>query len=87
MSREVTLRDNAVRERFMCTFKKHKINENNILEAIINKMIKNKTPKIYSHRSIVKKYVNRANKKSNKISLKTYDKNAKTASLLMFEPK
>lgn len=89
MFRPNTPTDNALAERFLRSFKEHKINQNTILDTITNELITNS--KIISYRAIVRKYVDSINKvskkKSNKKASIKNDKDAFTASMLMTEPK
>jgi integrase len=89
MSRENTPTDNAVAERFMRTFKEHKIDSITI-EQRIQSLVLNHS-KISFFRAIINQYVNslnyRPNRKSNIISPQQYDEGSYTASMLMVEPK
>ena len=86
MSRSRTPTDNPVAERFMRTFKEHKINgkiiEQSIQEAFLLEA--------KSYRKIISTYVHSLNKKPNKKSLlkspHRYDNESITASFLMCEP-
>jgi len=89
MSRENTPTDNAVAERFMRTFKEHRIDRNTIEEELQAQLILD--PKFKSFRSVINKYVNslnqKPNKKSNKTSPERHDISSHTAAMLMIEPK
>lgn len=89
MSRENTPTDNAVAERFMRTFKNHKIDGITIQETIFDTLLDNPTRKPF--RPFIKKYIKSINKKPNKKSIpkspERYNNSSKTASILMDEPK
>ena len=88
MSRENTPTDNAVAERFMRTFKEHKINGKIIEQEIQEALLANLGSKKYSNitNNFCKSVNQKPNKKSYKISPKKHDKNVSAASLLMCEP-
>ena len=87
MSRENTPTDNAVAERFMRTFKEHKI-EGKTFEQLVQEsaLLGSK-----SYRNIVNLFVKSLNKKLNKKSLfkaaEQHDKSVTIASMLMVNPK
>jgi hypothetical protein len=88
MSRENTPTDNAVAERFMKTFKEHKINGITIEDLLTRYTLKN--PNFRNSRSILNQYVESLNEKPNKKSLQLsperHDKQLSMASMLMAEP-
>jgi integrase/transposase InsO family protein len=88
MSRENTPTDNAVAERFMKTFKEHRIEDVTIEELLTRCVIEN--PNFRNFRSILNQYVKSLNEKPNKKSLKLspekHDKQSSTAAMLMAEP-
>ena len=90
MSRENTPTDNSVAERFMRTFKEHKIN-GKIIEQAIQEVAHLKlkaTPA--SYRSIVNNYVKSLNQKPNRKSIlkepQRHDRDVSVASILMPQP-
>ena len=89
MSRENTPTDNAVGERFMRTFKEHKIDGLTIEEKIQDCLFKD--PNFKSFLLIINKYIKSLNEKPNKKSKNEppyrHDTNSYTASMLMLEPK
>jgi transposase InsO family protein/integrase len=88
MSRENTPTDNAVAERFMKTFKEHKINGVTIEDLLTGYTLEN--PNFRNSRSILNQYVKSLNEKPNKksfqLSPERHDKQSSTASMLMAEP-
>nr|YP_010472369.1 hypothetical protein N4L43_pgp140 [Pleurosigma intermedium]UVG41980.1 hypothetical protein [Pleurosigma intermedium] len=90
MSRENTPTDNAVAERFMRTFKEHKINGKIIEQSIQEAIISNTSPGSKSYRNIVNNYIvnlnQKPNKKSSYKSPERHDNDVTAASLLMHEP-
>ena len=89
MSRENTPTDNSVAERFMRTFKTHKIDDQTIEECLsIEMMMRRREFTQYLHylNKYVKSLNNQPNKKS-EISAKQHDRDVTAASLLMAEPK
>jgi hypothetical protein len=88
MSRENTSTDNAVAERFMKTFKEHRIEDVTIEELLTRCAIEN--PNFRNSRSILNQYVKslneKPNKKSFKLSPERHDKQSSTAAMLMAEP-
>lgn len=89
MSRENTPTDNAVAERFMKTFKEHKLEGKTIQEYLIDSFAQN--PNFKNSRAILDKFVKSLNEKQNKKSQKTspesHDIRSTTASMFMAEPK
>ena len=87
-SRENTATDNAIAERFMKTFKKHKISGIAIEEFLIQCTLKN--PNFRNSRSMLNQYMKSLNGKPNRKSLNFYperhDKQTFTAFMLMSEP-
>jgi integrase len=88
MSRENTPTDNAVAERFMKTFKEHKIDGITIEDRLTQCTLEN--PNFRNSRSVLNQYVKSLNKKPNKKSLhlspERHDKQTFMASMLMTEP-
>ena len=88
MSRKASPKDNAVVERFMRTFKEHKINDKTFQEELFNQIELNKQFKGY--RKIFYLYVKNLNLKPNLKSRTTspeqHDTDAQVASMLMTEP-
>jgi len=88
MSRENTPTDNAVAERFMRTFKEHKIDGITIEDLLTQCILEN--PNFRNSRSILNQYVKSLNEKPNKKSLplspEKHDKQSSTAAMLMAEP-
>jgi hypothetical protein len=88
MSRENTPTDDAMAERFMKTFKEHKINGITIEDLLTRYTLKN--PNFRNSRSILNQYVKSLNEKPNKKSLQLsperHDKQSSMASMLMAEP-
>ena len=86
MSRENTPTDNAVAERFMRTFKEHRINGKTIEQSTQEAILSGSK----SYRSIVELYTESLNQKPNKKSFikspDRHDKDVRTASMLMAEP-
>ena len=88
MSRENTPTDNSVAERFMRTFKEHKIYDTTIEEALSNHIATE--PNFRSFRAVLNRYVKNLNKKPNKKSRtapEQHDKSVSAASILMAPPK
>ena len=89
MSRENTPTDNAVAERFMKTFKEHRLNCQTIQEWLLDSFSQN--PDFRNSRSVLNKFVkslnNTQNKKSTLMPPERHDKRSSVASLLMREPK
>ena len=88
MARENTPTDNPVAERFMRTFKSHKIYNTTIEEKLSNSLAIE--PNFSSYRATLNKYVNSLNGKPNKksrTSPQRQDKDVSAASLLMMDPK
>jgi integrase/recombinase XerD len=93
MSRENTPTDNAVAERYMRTFKEHKIEgktiEQALQEIVLTSNNANANAKIF--RSILNKFFKSLNRTPNNKSLiknpEKHDKDVSTASLFMVEPK
>ncbi len=88
MSRENTPTDNAVAERFMKTFKEHKIDGITIEDLLTQCILEN--PNFRNSRSILNQYVRSLNEKPNRKSLtlspEKYDKQSSMAAMLMAEP-
>ena len=88
MSRRNTPTDNSVAERFMRTFKEHRINGRIIEQEIQEAVIMNRGNRKFS--SIINKYIKSLNKKPNRksynLSPEKHDKNVSVAALLMCEP-
>ena len=88
MSRVNKPKDNAVVERFMRTFKEHKINNKTFQEELFNQIEINS--KFKGYRKIFNLYVRSLNLKPNKKSLdkspEQQDLDASVASMLMVEP-
>ena len=88
MSRKALPKDNAVIERFMRTFKEHKINDKTFQEELFHQIELNK--KFKGYRQIFNLYVKninlKPNRKSNKKSPERYDLETSVASHLMIEP-
>ena len=88
MARENTPTDNSVAERFMRTFKQHKIYNTTIEEKLSNSIAID--PNFRSYRAILNRYVNSLNNKPNKKSVMTLqkqDKSVSTAAMSMTDPK
>ena len=89
MSRPNKPKDNAVVERFIRTFKEHKINNKTFQEELLNQIEINS--KFKGYRKVFNLYVRslnlKPNKKSQKKSPEQKDLDASTASMLMVEPK
>merc|ERR1711907_428990 len=88
MARENTPTDNSVAERFMRTFKQHKIYNTTIEEKLSNSIAID--PNFRSYRATLNRYVNSLNNKPNKKSVITpqkQDRSVSTAAMLMTEPK
>lgn len=84
MSRKASPKDNAVIERFMRTFKKHKINDKTFQEELFYQIELNKQFKGY--RKISYLYVKSLNLKSNRKAPERHDTDISVASQLMVEP-
>ncbi len=88
MSRPNKPKDNAVVERFMRTFKEHKINDKTFQEELFYRIEINS--KFKGYRRIFNLYVRslkiKPNKKSHKKSPEQKDLDARMASMLMIEP-
>jgi integrase/recombinase XerD len=87
MARQNTPTDNPVAERFMRTFKEHKIYNTTLEEKLSNLLAIN--PKFTSYRACLNEYVKSLNSKPNqksKISPHQHDNNVSTATMLMQEP-
>lgn len=88
MSRENTPTDNSVAERFMRTFKNHKIYNTTIEEKLSNSIAIE--PNFKSYRATLNSYVNSLNGKPNKKSATPpykHDMDVSTAFMLMVAPK
>lgn len=88
MARENTPTDNSVAERFMRTFKEHKIYDTTIEEKLSNKILIE--PNFRSYRAVLNEYVNSLNNKPNRKSIvapSKHDKDVSAAAMLMREPK
>ena len=89
MSRPNKPKDNAVAERFIKTFKEHKLNGMTIEQWLLNSY--NQNPNFRNTRSVLNKFVKSLNSKKNKKSLKTspqrHDNQLSKTSMLMIEPK
>ena len=89
MSRPSKPKDNPVAERFMRTFKEHKIDGRTFQEELFYQLENNS--KFRGYRKIFNLYVKslnlKPNKKSQKKSPDQYDIDSSTASMLMIEPK
>ena len=88
MARENTPTDNSVAERFIRTFKEHKIYNATIEEKLSNSIAID--PNFRSYRANLNKYVNSLNSKPNRKSIvapQKHDNNVSTASMLMVDPK
>ena len=88
MARENTPTDNSVAERYMRTFKEHKVDGITIEEKLSSAMALNS--KFNSYRSYFNLYIKSLNSIPNKKSLigpECYDKGSTTASMLMLEPR
>jgi integrase/transposase InsO family protein len=87
MSRRATPKDNPVSERFMRTFKEHKLEDKTIQEYIFQELEKGP---IKSYKKIVNKYVASLNQSPNsktfKESAERHDTNVSAASMLMVDP-
>jgi integrase/recombinase XerD len=88
MSRLATPTDNAVAERFMRTFKEHKIDGKTFQESLYEKIAND--PGFRQYRSLVRQYVDSlnssSNRKTNKLAVERKDLESLTASLIMKEP-
>lgn len=88
MSRANTPKDNPVAERFIRTFKEHKINGRTFQQELFYQMEIN--PKFKGYRKVFNLFVKsiklKPNSKSGKKSPKKYDKDASIAAMLMVEP-
>jgi hypothetical protein len=89
MSRENTTTDNAVGERFIRTFKEHKIHGITIEEQLQTYLLID--PNLKSLRSVINQYIKSFNQKPNRksfnrMSPQKHDTNSSTASMLMIEP-
>ena len=87
MGRENTPTDNSVAERFMLTFKEHKIHETTIEERLSNNILIE--PNFRSYRSVLNEYIRSLNNKPNKKSRtnpQRHDISVTTAANLMTEP-
>jgi integrase/recombinase XerD len=87
MARQNTPTDNPVAERFMRTFKDHKIYDTTIEEKLSNSLAVD--PNFVSYRANLNEYVKSLNSKPNnksKIAPQHHDNNVTTASMLMREP-
>ena len=88
MSRPNTPKDNAVAERFIRTFKEHKINDKTFQQELIHQ--KEINSKFQGYRKIFSLYIRslnlKPNKKSNQKSPEKHDSDAGLASMLMIEP-
>ena len=88
MTRLNTPTDNAVAERFVRTFKEHRINGTTIEEKLSDYLAVE--PNFNSYRAVLNEYVRSLNNKPNKkarTSPQRHDKAVSTAALLMIEPK
>ena len=88
MARKNTPTDNSVAERFMRTFKEHKIHETTIEERLSNNILIE--PNFRSYRSVLNEYIRSLNNKPNKKSItnpQRHDISVTTAANLMTEPK
>ena len=88
MSRENTPTDNSVAERFIRTFKEHKIHNLTIEEKLFNSTAID--PNFKSYRACLNEYVNSLNNKPNGksiVSPQKRDNDVSTASMLMAGPK
>lgn len=88
MARENTPTDNSVAERFMRTFKEHRIYDTTIEEKLSNSIAIE--PNFRSYRAYLNKYVSSLNSKPNKKSIVAshkHDNDVSTASMLMVYPK
>lgn len=88
MARENTPTDNSVAERFMRTFKNHKIYNTTIEEKLYNSIAIE--PNFKSYRATLNTYVNSLNGKPNKksaVAPHKHDTDVSTASMLMVDPK
>lgn len=89
MSRAAMPKDNAVDERFMRTFKQHKINDKTFQEELIYQIENN--PKFKAYRKLFFQYTRslnlKPNRKSKDKSPERYDLDVSTATMLMVEPK
>ena len=88
MSRANTLKDNPVAERFMRTFKKHKINNKTFQQELFHQIEINS--RFRGYRRIFNLYVKdldlKLNTKSKIVSPEQHDTDAQVASMLMTEP-
>ena len=88
MARENTPTDNSVAERFMRTFKEHKIHGTTIEERLSNNLVIE--PNFRSYRAVLNEYVKSLNSKPNRKSItapQKHDKDVSTAAMLMADPK
>nr|YP_010472488.1 hypothetical protein N4L43_pgp021 [Pleurosigma intermedium]UVG42099.1 hypothetical protein [Pleurosigma intermedium] len=88
MARENTPTDNSVAERFMRTFKEHKIHETTIEEKLSNNILIE--PNFRSYRSVLNEYIRSLNGKPNKKSKTSpqgHYRDVLAASRLMRDPK
>jgi integrase/recombinase XerD len=88
MARENTPTDNSVAERFMRTFKEHKIYETTIEEKLSNNILIE--PNFRSYRSVLNEYTRSLNSKPNKKSItdpQRHYTDVSAATSLMKEPK
>ena len=89
MSRANTPKDNAVAERFIRTFKEHKIDNKTFQEELLNQLEINS--KFRGYRKIFNHYVKnldlKPNTKSKMKSPEQHDDDSRLASMLMIEPK
>ena len=87
MARENTPTDNSVAERFMRTFKNHRIYNTTIEEELSNSIAIE--PNFRSYRATLNKYVKSLNNKPNRksrVSPQRQDTDVSTASMLMVDP-
>lgn len=82
MGRENTPTDNSVAERFMRTFKNHKIYNTTIEEELSHRIAIE--PNFRSYRATLNKYINKPNKKSI-VPTQRRDMDITTASMLMMD--
>lgn len=87
MSRKNTPTDNAVAERFMKTFKEHRVDGMSMKQWLLYPY--NQNPDFKNTRSVLNKFIKslNKNKKSFKISTQRHDNQSSNASMLMIEPK
>lgn len=89
MSRANSPKDNAVAERFIRTFKEHKIDDKTFQEELLSQLEMNS--KFKGYRKIFNRYVKnldlKPNTKSKMKSPEQHDNDSRVASMLMVEPK